>query len=67
MGNVPGSAPSCGGMERPPKFPNSDEQLLSEEGKEKRCFIGRGEDWEVHLWVLFIGEGEVRIRADGDA
>ena len=42
MGNVPGSASSRGGVERPPELPNSDEQLLAEEGEVERGFLGRG-------------------------
>ena len=42
MGNVPGSASSRGGVERPPELPNSDEQLLAEEGEEERGGFGRG-------------------------
>ena len=33
---------SRGGVERPLEFPNSDEQLLTEEDDKERGFLGRG-------------------------
>ena len=41
MGNVSGSASSRSGVERPPEFPNYDEQLLAEEDEVERGFLGR--------------------------